>query len=354
MPTTSPRCSLLLAGLLLLTGCPQDYSISKDAICDGLLQAGEETVDAPFDIDGDGFFDASNPHCAETYEADRLDCDEGDPEVNPGATELACDGIDNDCNEETLDADDLDEDGYDACIDCDDEDPEVSPGAEEVHCNDIDDDCDESTEDHEDADGDGWNNCDDCDDGVAAISPSEVETLCNDIDDDCDELTPDDEDVDGDGVSYCDDDCDDDDAERYPGNEEICEDEIDNDCDDEVDEGCVIDYTGTWTLDRTVSYSCAYGMVSINFNQVFIQDNNPTISISSTGTGSQPGTMNGSWSSDTEFYASRTITGTCNETYEFSGTMLDATSFAGSFDATFTGSLCLGCTSQSWILTGTL
>lgn len=99
-------------------------------------------MDAPFDIDGDGYFDANNHGCADTYAADALDCDEGHAEVHPGAAEVACNGLDDDCDAATPDAEDVDGDGFDSCEDCDDDDAAVSPDAAEIECNDLDDDCD--------------------------------------------------------------------------------------------------------------------------------------------------------------------------------------------------------------------
>lgn len=85
------------------------------------------------DMDGDGYFDIDNP-CSET------DCDDTDATVNPDATEVPYDGIDNDCDPGTLD-DDLDEDGFAIVDDCDDTNAEVNPEMEEVCDNGIDDNC---------------------------------------------------------------------------------------------------------------------------------------------------------------------------------------------------------------------
>ena len=81
------------------------------------------------------------------------DCDEGLASVNPGAVEIPCDGIDQDCDGPGDDTPDADGDGADACApheggdaeaeDCDDTDPAVRPGAEEL-ANAVDDDCDGS------------------------------------------------------------------------------------------------------------------------------------------------------------------------------------------------------------------
>ena len=103
------------------------------------------------DCDGDGFF----------WD---VDCDDRDPEVHPGATEV-CDHVDNDCDGYVNEGvgqlwyRDADDDGYgdphdkaSSCweplgyvptgTDCDDGDPDVNPGAEEL-CDGVDNDCDD-------------------------------------------------------------------------------------------------------------------------------------------------------------------------------------------------------------------
>ena len=105
------------------------------------------------DADGDTYGDLENTTEAESapagYVEDNTDCDDTDGAVNPGATEVCDDQIDNDCDGST-DCDDsdcivdADGDGYDAepCgNDCDDDNAAVNPGATEVK-NGIDDNCD--------------------------------------------------------------------------------------------------------------------------------------------------------------------------------------------------------------------
>ncbi len=137
------------------------------------------------DLDNDG------------YES-RLDCNDNDPLVNPGALEIPYDGIDNDCNPATRD-DDLDGDGYLHVVDCDDTNAAVNPGATEVHYNLLDDDCDPGTLDYVDDDGDGYYTEQtpdypapaDCDDDNPRVNPGADEIILNGIDDDCDAATPD-------------------------------------------------------------------------------------------------------------------------------------------------------------------
>ncbi len=264
----------------------------RDNDCDGEVDEGFSDLDADGvadclddDKDGDGFIAVD-------------DCDDTDPLTYPGAEEL-CDGIDNNCDgavDETfpdLDQDgipdcrddDVDGDGYNGTDadgdDCDDFDPEVNPGADEL-CDGIDNDCDDLVDEdavdqgtfYEDADGDGYGNpagatlaCSrpdghvtndsDCDDADAVTYPG-ADEVCDGKDNDCDGDV--DEGVqstfylDGDGDGYgagtetteaCaapggyvadGTDCDDGDAAVHPGAPEVCN-ERDDDCDGQVDEG---------------------------------------------------------------------------------------------------------------------
>jgi len=211
-----------------------------DDDCDALVDdadpsvAGQATWYADADADGYGDATATQQACTAPsgYGADATDCDDGDPAVNPAATEV-CNGIDDDCDAAADEGvtptwyADADADGYgdatvtlQACTapsgygadatDCDDSDPAVNPAATEV-CNGADDDCDGTVDGPDsadaltwylDADGDGYgdptspvedctepsgavSNDDDCDDGDAAAYPGALETLDGD-DDDCD------------------------------------------------------------------------------------------------------------------------------------------------------------------------
>ena len=130
---------------------------------------------------------------------------------------------------------------------------------------------DETGETQTDMDGDGWNAPADCDDESAAINPGAAE-VCDDLDNDCDGLVDDnatdattwyaDSDSDGYGGSQfqetaCDapagfvdgsTDCNDLDADTYPGADELC-DGGDNDCDGSVDEDDAVD-AAEWYFDE--------------------------------------------------------------------------------------------------------
>ncbi len=238
--------SLFLLISVLLAGCP------------------------PTDVDEDGF----------TVEDG--DCDDNDATVYPGATELLCDGIDQDCL--FGDLRDADQDGVSGCdgadpFDCDDTDATSFPGNTEL-CDAVDHDCDgdianglDSREWWLDLDEDSYGagdrevTCDDespaegyvsaddaqedCDDDDPTINP-DAEEVCDAVDNNCDSETDEGFDADEDGVTTCgadgqegnlDDDCDDGDGSNFPGNAETC-DAVDNDCDTVIDNGFDVDLDG--------------------------------------------------------------------------------------------------------------
>jgi hypothetical protein len=188
------------------------------------------------DNDGDGY----NPEggICSLY----VDCNDNDPMINPLASEVCNDSIDNDCdgkvdcidNECATDAacivcTDNDTDGYSVegyscgAVDCNDNDLAVSPGAVE-HCSDvIDNDCD------------GLVDCADADcNGDIACAPvcipeasSEKGKKCRDgIDNDCDDvIDADDPDCGGDTG----------DTGETEGKGGTCSDAIDNDGDGQTD-----------------------------------------------------------------------------------------------------------------------
>jgi len=153
----------------------------------------------------------SDEYAIEGGDCGPVDCDDNNPDINPGALEIPYNGVDDDCNPATKD-DDLDSDGYPIATDCDDNNPDVNPGALEVCSNEIDDDCDSMV---------------DCDDGDCSSSCGPQPEVCDDgIDNDMD------------GKVDCSDkkDCNKDPAcSGGPSESEICDDGVDNDGDGKVD-----------------------------------------------------------------------------------------------------------------------
>ncbi len=175
-----------------------------------LILDGSEMVD----LDGDGFDES-------------VDCDDENASINPGQSEIPYNGLDDDCNDATLD-DDLDQDGFAFANDCDDNNPDINPNQIEIPYNGLDDDCNVSTLD-DDLDQDGFAVADDCDDSSASINPNQVEIPYNGLDDDCNDATLDD-DLDQDGFGVVED-CDDSNVNIGPAQIEIPYNFIDDDCD---------------------------------------------------------------------------------------------------------------------------
>ncbi len=226
-----------------------------DNDCNGSIDDG--AIDLYFrDADGDGYGDITQKvtGCAPPsgFVADSTDCNDTDPAINPGASEV-CDALhtDEDCNGLADDGDpdvtgttlyytDSDSDGYGstptvgACLapsgysafgtDCDDTDRSVNPDSTEIVGDGMDANCDGSETCWADGDDDGYRpdtadtvlsvdtDCDDafeavsadpsgdCDDADGAIHPGATDAPGDGIDANCDGVESCYVDADGDGA----------------------------------------------------------------------------------------------------------------------------------------------------------
>ncbi|MCB9679608.1 MAG: hypothetical protein H6737_31165 [Alphaproteobacteria bacterium] len=262
---------------------PDNFEVCDgiDNDCDGVADNGASDEGAWFpDDDGDGF---GNGAVAPFYACappsgmvpNTSDCDDTNEVVHPGNPEV-CDGYDNDCNgrvdDDASDAVllyvDADEDGFgvagtavvacpgdgaaDQAGDCNDADAGIHPGAPET-CDGVDEDCagdgdagaTDTTTWYKDSDGDGYGDPDspferclpepgevandtDCDDTDADVYPGAEEVWYDGVDQSCD---GNDLDQDEDGFVLAND-CDDTDPDVNPDAEEIPGNGIDDDCAD--------------------------------------------------------------------------------------------------------------------------
>ena len=291
-----------------------DPSVNPDAIeicfdlldndCDGVVDEQDQVWYQDLDGDGYGNTSVSEIQCTPSpgFVAANGDCDDTNSAIHPNASEVCGNGVDDDCDGLTdenfitlfqdLDGDNfgLDAVTIQACGpqsgyamqggDCDDSDFNVSPGSAEV-CDGVDNDCDGLVDGNDpdvfgdtpyfqDQDGDGWgtasfsfNGCSsavpqgysatfgDCDDNDANVFPGQncfgldcgffngtMQGSCGGNEQCVFGFCIPCRDIDNDGVTDCDGDCNDNAPNVNPLAIEVC-DGVDNDCDGSVDEGGV-------------------------------------------------------------------------------------------------------------------
>ncbi len=108
-------------------------SLDIDALFYDSVVVNRECTDA----DGDGYF--VDKDCAE-----KIDCNDGDAAINPGAAEICDDGIDQNCDERDCIGNEMDDDGDGFTEnegDCNDADSTINPNAVEIQNDGIDQDC---------------------------------------------------------------------------------------------------------------------------------------------------------------------------------------------------------------------
>ena len=233
-----------------------------DNNCDDSID-GEDAIDGVLfylDGDGDGYglTDQYTRACNQPpgYGADRGDCDDTNDQIHPLAAEY-CDGLDNDCDtfrdeDNAVDAltwyFDADNDGYGtdsitrtSCEqpagytvdggDCDENEPDINPGVVEV-CDGQDNDCDGSSDENDAADVTTWYYDGDRD-GYGDPNGSTLQACSRPSTRYSDQPT----------------DCDDGDANTWPGAAEVCLDGVVNDCDStEADAIAACGISGTLNL----------------------------------------------------------------------------------------------------------
>jgi MYXO-CTERM domain-containing protein len=274
-----------------------EYCDGVDNDCDGTIDE-DTAVDAVTwyaDTDSDGYGDASTTdiECYQPtgYVADNTDCDDSNTTTYPTAPEY-CDGVDNDCDG-TIDEDtavdavtwyaDTDSDGYgNAAVmdvecyqptgyvadntDCDDSNTTTYPTAPE-YCDGVDNDCDGTVDEDTAVDALTWY-ADTDSDGYGDASTTDIE---------CYQPT---------GYVADDTDCDDTDADTYPGADEWC-DGHDDDCDGITDEDDSMDSI-TWYVDAdgdgegdpTISADSCYGATGYVENSTDCDDTDAALNTS--------------------------------------------------------------------------
>lgn len=112
----------------------------------------------------------------------------------------------------------------------------------------------------------------------------------------------------------------------------------------------VTSVNGTYDIPAPIQYSCAIGLVTIDFDALVFADDMSSLTVTSDDLGApaQPCEMVGPSAEETGIInVTCTLPGGCDEIYTLTGTFSDANNWTGTFTADFVGS-CINCTNQSF------
>ncbi len=220
------------------------------------------------------------------------DCNDANAAINPGATELLCDGIDNNCNSV------IDEGRINGCTNVSACNYNAAATCDNGSCtfaitwylNADGDNYYASTQSACTSPGAGYTStlpsggAGDCNDANAAINPGATE-VCNGVDDDCDASIDEGFDIDNDGFTICEGDCNDNNNNIFPGAPEACN-GIDDDCDSVIDDNVTTqnyytDVDGDGFGSNLIGNFCS-PPVNSSLNNTDCDDNNSAINPNAT------------------------------------------------------------------------
>ncbi|RZV40915.1 MAG: hypothetical protein EX269_17035, partial [Acidimicrobiales bacterium] len=297
----SPDCNDVLDNIY--PGAPEIAGDGIDQDCDGA-----DALNWFIDSDGDSYGNGNTLAVASErpagHVADSTDCDDDDSAINPGATEILDDGIDQNCDPFD-DHTDSDGDGFADAIDPDDDNDgtlDFNDAFPLDPAEDTDTDGDGTGDNaDEDDDGDGTPDVDD----AFPLDPTEDSDLDGDgIGDNSDE------DADGDGYSWWNDECNDLDASINPGAIDIDGDGIDTDCDGSDDELApelvTLDFpaavSGDWNASINVSIDATDNLSGVSSISIsFRHEDNVDGDTDYWGTYFDPGETSVSWTESISF-----------------------------------------------------
>ncbi|MHA2053442.1 MAG: hypothetical protein ACXABI_03690 [Candidatus Hodarchaeales archaeon] len=112
-----------------------------------------------------------------------------------------------------------------------------------------------------------------------------------------------------------------------------------------------VDASGVYSLSQSISYTCAFGLVTLSYSTFTFVDTGTTLTVLPLMNGG--GYMTGLTASDGNIDVTFVYFGSCDEYYTLTGDFTDENTWEATFSVSFIGFLCSDCTYQQWTVVGT-